>query len=230
MQSAKSQVIATMLVSIGTMLGVVLHFTHRSLLVTLCQEDGFVESLTAIFYFVAFGLFLSASRLYRYRNLWLAAFGMLFFLIGMEEISWGQRAFGMETPASLARINVQEETTLHNIEGIHGSVRALALMFVTVVCFAIPTLHLFSVPVKALLEKLHVPVFPLWATGIVVISIVLMALPRFAFNAVIFEIDELGEFALAAAFVFFAWSVYVKAESEQPASTNVGAGEMVAAS
>lgn len=37
-----------------------------------------------------------------------------FFLAG-EEISWGQRVIGIETPAALAEANQQSETNLHNI-------------------------------------------------------------------------------------------------------------------
>ena len=38
------------------------------------------------------------------------------FLVGLlEEISWGQRLFGWSTPESLAGINEQDETTIHNI-------------------------------------------------------------------------------------------------------------------
>jgi hypothetical protein len=39
------------------------------------------------------------------------------FLTG-EEISWGQRIFGWETPEALEEINRQGETTLHNIQGV----------------------------------------------------------------------------------------------------------------
>ena len=39
------------------------------------------------------------------------------FLTG-EEISWGQRIFGWETPDALEEINRQGETTLHNIHGV----------------------------------------------------------------------------------------------------------------
>jgi len=39
------------------------------------------------------------------------------FLTG-EEISWGQRIFGWETPETLEELNRQGETTLHNIHGV----------------------------------------------------------------------------------------------------------------
>lgn len=52
-------------------------------------------------------------------NRWAAALYLLFaammiFAAG-EEISWGQRVVGFETPAELLDINKQEEFTLHNI-------------------------------------------------------------------------------------------------------------------
>jgi hypothetical protein len=43
----------------------------------------------------------------------------LFFIAG-EEISWGQRAFGWETPGSFGDRNWQNETTFHNFTGVHA--------------------------------------------------------------------------------------------------------------
>ena len=41
-------------------------------------------------------------------------------LVGaLEEVSWGQRVFGWSTPETLAQVNEQEETTLHNIAGVN---------------------------------------------------------------------------------------------------------------
>lgn len=37
------------------------------------------------------------------------------FALGMEEISWGQRILGLETPEALRGVNLQEEITLHNL-------------------------------------------------------------------------------------------------------------------
>ncbi len=47
------------------------------------------------------------------------------FFIMMEEISWGQRLFGWSTPDALAEVNVQNETTLHNI-GIFNDFQLVA--------------------------------------------------------------------------------------------------------
>jgi hypothetical protein len=36
-----------------------------------------------------------------------------------EEISWGQRIFGVATPEAVARINLQNELTIHNIGAVN---------------------------------------------------------------------------------------------------------------
>lgn len=45
----------------------------------------------------------------------------LFFVAG-EEISWGQRLFGIQTPDSIKEINLQDEITVHNIGPVFGYV------------------------------------------------------------------------------------------------------------
>ena len=54
------------------------------------------------------------------------------FILGMEELSWGQMVFNWETPNQLALINSQGETTLHNIYGINTLIDPMLLMALTV--------------------------------------------------------------------------------------------------
>ena len=54
------------------------------------------------------------------------------FVLGMEELSWGQMVFNWETPDQLALINSQGETTLHNIYGINTLIDPLLLIALTV--------------------------------------------------------------------------------------------------
>jgi hypothetical protein len=60
-----------------------------------------------------------ANRLWRSHRrglalLW-ASLSLGFFLIAGEEIAWGQRLLGLETPEALERVNRQQEITVHNI-------------------------------------------------------------------------------------------------------------------
>lgn len=83
-------------------------------------EDGPVEYATSLIYLVACALAIStAIKLRKSDNkdkyIWLYLFMALgFFVIGMEEISWGQRIFDVQSPEVFQTYNVQQETNLHN--------------------------------------------------------------------------------------------------------------------
>lgn len=83
-------------------------------------EDGFLETGTAVCFIVAGGLMAMAARrsrkILQLRPMGMAAFaiGTIFIVIGMEEISWGQRIVGWDTPGVLFSGNAQDETNLHN--------------------------------------------------------------------------------------------------------------------
>lgn len=95
----------------------------------LYGEDGFFETLTAILAFGAGALYGGiALRVKRSISpeecrhikvvqtlLTLAAAACVLF--ALEEISWGQRVFGWQTPSSLLGANYQGETNLHNLLG-----------------------------------------------------------------------------------------------------------------
>jgi len=91
------------------------YYLVREVYPYLYIEDGFFESLTVVFAIISSLLCLiSIYYNHDYIPLKLALF-ILFFLFGMEEISWGQRLFGWNTPGTLSTINYQNETTIHNI-------------------------------------------------------------------------------------------------------------------
>ena len=65
----------------------------------------------------------------------LATLGMIF--VAGEEISWGQRLLGLETPDDLEEINKQGETNLHNIGGVLA-IFNIGIMIVSAICIALP--------------------------------------------------------------------------------------------
>jgi hypothetical protein len=85
------------------------------------REDSLVEWLTALTYF---GVFLVAGmlaiRLGLARRYLLAAFfaliGVCGLFVALEEISYGQRLLGFDTPTPVAARNRQDEMTIHNLD------------------------------------------------------------------------------------------------------------------
>jgi len=123
------------------------------------QEDMLFEWMTAIFYFAASGIlvmtFFKKDISGRYK-LFIIAFAILFFFVAMEEISWGQRLLGIETPETYAEINEQGETTIHNL---HTSLFQFLLMAGSVLLgVIIPVLYKSSKFVKGLVKKFEFPV------------------------------------------------------------------------
>ena len=85
------------------------------------HEDGLVENSTAAAFAVAAVLLLWESRRSAHflrRSLLIAVAAAALFVAG-EEISWGQRIFGIDTPDGLSAINDQGEINFHNIEGVN---------------------------------------------------------------------------------------------------------------
>jgi hypothetical protein len=83
-------------------------------------EDGLIEQATALFFalnaILAAILAIRPGRLPRRRLVFaLLAAGMV--ILAGEEISWGQRIFGVESNEFFKTYNVQSETNLHNLLG-----------------------------------------------------------------------------------------------------------------
>lgn len=92
------------------------HMPER-LIEFIYKEDGILEYLTVLFALLSSFLILLSLRNQKSKiEIFVKIFlSLLFFIFGMEEISWGQRIIGLETPQSLAVINYQKEINFHNI-------------------------------------------------------------------------------------------------------------------
>jgi hypothetical protein len=104
--------------------------------VMINREDGVIEELSAILLLVASAVSLWVAwrvgpRDRRFpMHLFLA---FLFFVMCGEEISWGQRYIGLETPEALAAVNVQGEINFHNMFGYFFDHMFIAAFFVWLV-------------------------------------------------------------------------------------------------
>jgi hypothetical protein len=105
--------------SVGGVL-VMLTFAHKPLFHWILLEDHPVEwAQFGALMFTTLAAGLGAVRMARQRRWAAAAVLVLFllgaFLLGGEEISWGQRVFGIAEPGTLAGANDQGELNVHNL-------------------------------------------------------------------------------------------------------------------
>jgi hypothetical protein len=187
---------------------VLVHLWEPSVLAGLTVEDGVVEYLTAALFLVSAVAFAAASVVRAARKLWVLPLAAACFLVAGEEVSWGQRLLGIGTPGGLAEVNVQGETNLHNIEGVHGIVRAVAVVVLVTVFALLPLAVRHSRALRALAVRLRFPVPPLIAVLPVLVGIAFMAAPRLLAGEVSFALDEVGELYVVAAWLVFAMSTW----------------------
>ncbi len=141
----------------------------------MIDEDGLFEWLGALCLLLGSCFFVLSVRELRHGGApWVkqasfVAIGLFLFLAFGEEISWGQRIFGIETPEALLRVNSQGETNLHNLYGNENgqnfSSQAFQLFWLTL-GVVIPLLALWQ-PAGRLLRR-YLPVLPLWLAALFV--------------------------------------------------------------
>jgi hypothetical protein len=126
---------AVPVVAMAMMVFLLLDPASESTAMWLLAENHPIEMLTFVFLLAGGALGLSLARRARRRgerplvgNFYLV-FSVGLLIAAMEEIAWGQKLLGFETPAFLSQLNRQDETTLHNLPGMHGRTEVLRLAF-----------------------------------------------------------------------------------------------------
>jgi hypothetical protein len=103
----------------------------------LALEDNLIEFISALLWLITCGVFLLISMKlgkshYRNRLFYIfisLAFAFIFFILGMEEISWFQRILSVDTPKTFEG-NLQNEMNLHNFATSYVEVCYYFLSFV----------------------------------------------------------------------------------------------------
>lgn len=163
------------------------YLLDANLLAHLVQEDGVLENLTAIL--LLCGSMMWLFRFFNYqsgKDVWWKAFQLLFagllFFCFAEEISWGQRIIGFDTPAFFAENNKQYEVGFHNLTYKGFSVNQWIFSFGLTIVITVYYL-LFNVLYKkvnwiqALTDRLGVPLpnseETVWMVAIVILILMI---------------------------------------------------------
>jgi hypothetical protein len=153
----------------------------------LAPEDGLVEYGTAILLTVACGILVAlAARNSGHRRWLLLLYSLAFFLAAGEEISWGQRIFGIESSEFFLENNYQGETNFHNLvindeQLVSFWFGQLLTLIVLLYLVVLPVLHPLVGWVRRLADFLAVPVPTRLAAALAVawsLLVVWIDLPR----------------------------------------------------
>jgi len=138
-------------------------FTYRYMM-----EDGEIEYATVGLLLASCGLVaVRWFKLHRQKPLRFTLMSIVviaaFFFVAGEEVSWGQRIFGIQTTEYFKQHNSQEEMNLHNM--VVGDVKINKLIFgvllttvILIYLVVVPILYQRMASVKKLIDQWYIPV------------------------------------------------------------------------
>lgn len=205
----------------------------------LSLEDGIIEYLSGLFFFMAamvsfyhFYNFKSDKDKYLFRtgrNYLILLLGLFFLFCAGEEISWGQRIFGIETPEFMEVENAQKEFNFHNLYMFQGTDKDMNLKsgldywftghkifayFWITFCLLIPLASVLSLRFSGFLNRILFPVMPLWLGGLFlvnhVVSKVCEGMNLFSWPTPIVETKE-----TIFAFLFLVSTIYIYSDHKK---------------
>jgi hypothetical protein len=144
---------------------------------TLIEEDGFIETAgtiglaTGSIAFARLGLYERRAGARRLLPWVLGLLAVGLFLAAGEEISWGQRIFGIATPGGIEAANTQGEINLHNLKGAQGTLDIAFQLFWLGLFVIVPVAAARLPALRGRLERI-LPVAPLSIAGVLVANYV----------------------------------------------------------
>ncbi len=160
-------------------------------------EDGFIEWMTILPLLAAMVISLKRLiRLYSNRH-WLFSLTLLgiaafsFFAAG-EELSWGQRLFGLESSSFFQKNNSQHETNIHNLivggQSINLLVFSRLLILVAALyLLGLPVAYQRSAVVSSFVNQAGIPVARAYQIMAIVLVFILISLCRLGKRAELLE-------------------------------------------
>jgi hypothetical protein len=149
--------------------GLVLLHQDKEAFLFWIREDGLVEWLTFVvlivmsaFSFIMSFAFSRSGAEGRTKKVWLFL-GFLFLFGAMEEISWGQRILGIESPEWFLKHNRQFETNVHNLVIYGVNLNRVVFgrflgMIVLIYMLAMPILYRLNKGFKNFINRWAIPI------------------------------------------------------------------------
>ncbi len=181
-----------------------LYYIDPMYLRSLRYEDGLLENIEVGLLLFSSGMFVYLAARRSPSWLWYALFGVFFFFMAGEEISWGQRIFSLALPDLFLKYNVQNEITIHNLNGLHQYSQELGSLLVIIVCCTVPFLYRHSLYARRFFDTWSVPIYPSAAVGVMIFSLFFMVIPGMVIEGHGHEMDEVGELWMDVSFFVFA--------------------------
>jgi len=187
-------------------------FTQPALLNHLFAEDTFGENLS--FLFLAFSgltfLYLTVimkgpdGRIQWAKNRFYLLFGLMLLFVAAEEISWGQRIIGFETPAGWP--NRQDEANLHNLfnkdpDKFFSLSNALVSLLMIVLGLLVPIANRVSSTIRNLVQRFNIPVLSFVAAMFMIVGVGIHVEKLHSYYE---ETDEIRELFMSCGFIVFA--------------------------
>lgn len=172
--------------------------------VFLIAEDCWAESATFVCCMLAFCFLFAAFR--KDKHLLMPGYVLLaifVLFVGLEEISWGQRIFGIDTPSFIREYNYQQELTFHNM-GLFSFLKSGMIIGIMVSLWAIvfPFISMKMDRLRKLGLKFGIPVVPSYLWPLFAIAVFFIS-----FNSIA-KGEEIGEMLLCFAFAAYALDVF----------------------
>jgi hypothetical protein len=207
-------------------------------------EDSLVEYLTFAFLFATAILFIvlffrtqSGNHfwfIHTKRNFIYLGLALVFLFGAGEEISWGQRILGFETPEELRAINEQEEFTVHNLPFFNSTnigsllqMNRLFLMFWFVFAIVIPLAARLSPRIHAWFNQIGMPIASFEVGVLLLIGYASSKFYQFfeQFDADIYEgrITEIRESQEALILMLLVIGIYILARQQASSTQELAA-------
>ena len=204
LRRADTRAVTLVLVAVAVV-GVVLHEATPRFVAELAAEDGPLENVQALLFLLA-AVACGSGLARRSASAWAWPLGLGSLVLLGEELSWGQRLVGFQSPAAVAVHNRQHEFNVHNLAGVNESIRDIGVVLMLLAFLAIPVLVRRHPPSARWAQRLHVVVPGTLCSTTALLAIAYMRIPRWL-GRNDYGFDEIGELFLAATVVLYALQV-----------------------